>query len=283
MAAQLTRIISDLHFGEHACRIGRLPQLSPLLEGVTHAVLNGDSLDTRPGPRPAHTSETREAVRAFFSREVADTTFLTGNHDADFSDRHFLDLARGAVFITHGDVFFDDMVPWSQDAPHIRRLLAAEFKARPAHLRHDLAHRLAAFRRVAIQVPQRHQSETNRLKYALHYLVDTVWPPQRMLRVVHTWHIAPRLAMEHTQRHRPRAHFVISGHTHRPGIWRGRNGLVAINTGSFCPPLRGQCVDLTDTTLTVRPVEYRRGEARPGAPIAEFPLAESGSFPKTVP
>lgn len=283
MAEQLTRIISDLHYGEHACRVARLGQLRPLLAGVDHLVLNGDALDTRPGPRPDHTAERIAEVRAFFPREVPGTTFLTGNHDADFSDRHFLDLGHGSVFVTHGDIFFNDIVPWSQDAPHIRRSLAAEFESGPAHLRGDLAHRYAVFRRVAARIPQRHQSETNRLKYALHYLVDTVWPPLRMFRVVHTWRIAPRLAMELTRRHRPQARFVISGHTHRPGVWRGPDGLIAINTGSFCPPLSGQCVDLTTTTLTVRPLEYRGGEVRPGAPIAEFPLAESGRFPKTEP
>lgn len=283
MAETITRIISDLHFGEHACRVGRLGQLRPLLAGVDHLVVNGDALDTRPGPRPDHTAERIAEVRAFFPGEVAATTFLTGNHDADFSDRHCLDLARGAVFVTHGDIFFDDIVPWSQDAPHIRRALAAEFDAGPAHLRHDLAHRYAVFRRVAARVPQRHQSETNRFKYALHYLVDTVWPPLRIARVVNTWRIGPRLAMELTRRHRPQARFVISGHTHRPGIWHGPHGVVAINTGSFCPPLRGQCVDVTDTKLTVRPLEYRGGDVHAGAPIAEFPLAESGGFPKTVP
>jgi len=282
VAAHLTRIISDLHYGEHACRVGRLEQLRPLLANVDHLVLNGDALDTRPGPRPDQTAERIAKVRAFFPGTVGNTTFLTGNHDADFSARHFLDLGHDAVFVTHGDIFFDDIVPWSQDAPLIRRELAAEFGAAPPHLRHDLAHRYAVFRRVAGRVPQRHQSEPNRLKYALRYLLDTVWPPMRLIRVVQTWRVAPHAAMALTRLHRPRARFVVYGHTHRPGIWRGANGLVAINTGSFCPPLSGQCVDLTATTLTVRPLEYRGGEVRPGAPIAEFPLAESGGFPKTV-
>ena len=283
MAAQTTRIISDLHYGEHACRVGRLAQLRPLLAGVGHLVINGDALDTRPGPRPEHTADRIAEVRSFFAREVARASFLTGNHDADFSELHSLDLAGGAVFVTHGDVFFDDIVPWSQDAPLIRRRLAAEFEAGPENLRHDLPHRYAVFRRVAARIPQRHQSEASRLKYTVHYLIDTVWPPLRMLRVLRTWHVAPRLAIELTRRHRPQARFVISGHTHRPGIWREPNGIVAINTGSFCPPLSGQCVDLTATTLSVRPLEYRNGEVHPGTPVAEFPLADSAGFPKTKP
>jgi len=47
----VTRIFSDLHFGDRASRARRLAQLRPLLDGVDALVLNGDTLDTRPGPR----------------------------------------------------------------------------------------------------------------------------------------------------------------------------------------------------------------------------------------
>lgn len=281
MAGELIRIISDLHYGEHACRVARLDQLCPLLAGVSHLVLNGDTLDTRPGPRPAHTAECRAAVAEFFPREVAATTFLTGNHDADFSAVHHLDLAHGSVFTTHGDIFFDDIVPWSQDAPRIRRLLAAELQSLPPGRPDALAQRLALFRRVAAAIPQRHQSERRLLKYALRYFVDTVWPPQRLVRVIQAWRLGPRFATEHSRRHRPRARFVVSGHTHRPGIWRSPSGIIAINTGSLCRPLGGHAVDLTEGRLLVRPLVFRGGEVRAGNAIAEFPLAGTSPLPET--
>ena len=275
-----TRILSDLHYGEHACRVRRLEELRPLLNGIDHLVLNGDTLDTRPGPQPAHTAECRAEVTAFFSREVARTTFLTGNHDADFSDLHHLDLADGRVFVTHGDLFFDDIVPWSQDAPLVRRLIAAELNALPPAERDELMHRLAAFKRVAAAIPQRHQSERNRLRYAFRYFVDTVWPPTRLVRVLQAWRQGPRLAAALTRRHRPEARFTVSGHTHRPGIWRSPEGLVAINTGSLCPPLGGCAADLTETGLQVRPLIFGRREVRVGPPIAEFPLAGTSGIPR---
>lgn len=271
----LIRIFSDIHFGDRASRVDRLAQLRPLLEGVDHAVLNGDTLDTRPGPLPLHTAECRHAVQVFFPEECGHATFLTGNHDADFSPHHTLDLAGGAVFVVHGDVFFDNIVPWSQDVPLIERRIAAELQGLPASLHHDFDQRLALFRRVAASIPQRHQSERNRLKYAWHYLADTVWPPLRMLRVFQAWRHAPRQAAMMTQRHRPQARFVISGHTHRPGIWPDTRGVTVINTGSFCPPLGGSVVDLSAGQLTVRQVVFSRDEFRVGATLAAFPLART--------
>jgi predicted phosphodiesterase len=273
MPGQLIRILSDVHYGDHASRVVRLSQLRPLLDGVTQLILNGDTLDTRPGPLPAHTAECCAIVSEFFSREVAVSTFLTGNHDADFSPHHHLDLAGGQVFVTHGDIFFDNIVPWSRDAALISRRIAEELRSLPGELHEHLDHRLALLRRVAASIPQRHQSERSRLKYALHYLADTVWPPLRTLRVMHAWRLAPTRAVELARRHRPAARFVLAGHTHRPGIWRRLPGITVINTGSFCPPLGGYAVDLEPERLTVRRVSVRAGEFHPGDVVAEFPLA----------
>jgi len=275
VSAGIIRIFSDIHFGDRASRVDRLAQLRPLLHGVDHAILNGDTLDTRPGPSPAHTEECRNAVQGFFPAECGRATFLTGNHDADLSPDHALDLVDGEVFVVHGDVFFDNIVPWSQDVPLIESRIAAELQGLPVSLHHNFDQRLALFRRVAASIPQRHQSERNRLKYAWHYLADTVWPPLRMLRVFQAWRHAPRQAAAMTQLHRPHARFVVSGHTHRPGIWPDPRGVTVINTGSFCPPLGGSVVDLTSGQVIVRQVDFLRDEFRVGATLAAFPLART--------
>jgi predicted phosphodiesterase len=151
--AELTRILSDIHFGDRASRVHRLEQLTPLLHGVSHLVLNGDTLDTRPAKDAAHSARCRAAVTAFFPRHVGQVTFITGNHDADFSPHHHLDLADGAVFAIHGDVFFDNLVPWSQDARAAGRRIAEGLQALPAEQRTDLDARLGVFRRVAMGIP----------------------------------------------------------------------------------------------------------------------------------
>lgn len=273
MPAELIRILSDVHYGDRASRVTRLEQLRPLCDGVSRLVLNGDTLDTRPGPAPAYTAECRAEVSEFFPRQAPETTFLTGNHDADFSPHHHLDLAGGKVFAIHGDIFFDDIVPWSQDAPLISRRIAEELRHLPSELHHELDHRLAVLRRVAATIPQRHQSEQNLLRYALHFVVDTVWPPLRMVRVLQAWRRTPGRAAALAERHRPAARFILSGHTHRPGIWPMITGLTVINTGSFCPPLGGYVVDIVGDKVTVRRVDVRGGEFHPGDRIATFPLA----------
>jgi predicted phosphodiesterase len=270
---EFTRIFSDLHYGDHASRVTDLAQLRPLLDDVKHLVLNGDTLDTRAGPNPKYTAECRAAVNNFFAREVPAATFLTGNHDGDFSSLHHLDLASGKIFVTHGDIFFDDIVPWSHDAALISRRIAEELRSLAPELHHHLDHRLALFRRVTNSIPQRHQSERNKLKFAVHYIADTIWPPSRILRVMRAWRLAPRRAAELTRRHRPAAHFVVCGHTHRPGIWQLPENVTVINTGSFCPPLGGTVVGLSDEKIVVRAVAIRGAEFRPGEVLAEFPLA----------
>lgn len=273
VSSELTRIISDIHFGDRASRVVRLEQLQPLLEGVAHLVLNGDTLDTRPGPYPDQTRACLAAVREFFPRAVPETTFLTGNHDANLSDQHRLDLANGRVFVTHGDIVFDDIVPWSRDANAIRQLIAAELASTTPEQNDPLDHRLMIWRRVAHRIPQRLQSEKHGLKHTFSYLADTLWPPDRVFKIIRAWRLEPSLAAELARRYRPRAGFVVTGHLHRPLIRRKPGNVIVINTGSFCPPFGAYAVDVTGERLTVRRVERSGGEFRPGTTVAEFPLA----------
>ena len=267
MPGPLIRILSDLHYGDRASRVRDLAQIRPLFAGATELVFNGDTLDTRPGPDPTHTAELRAHLDTFLRRADAPVTLITGNHDPDLSPHHSLDLAAGQVFVTHGDILFSDIVPWSQDAATIRQLFAAET------IPTALADRLALWRRIAALIPQRHQSERNPLKYALRFATDTIWPPLRVFRILGAWRAHAPLASGFVQHHRPHARFILTGHIHRPGIKRTPSGLTVINTGSFCPPLGGCAVDLTPTHLTVRRIDYRDTAFHLGAELATFSLA----------
>jgi predicted phosphodiesterase len=273
--APFTRIFSDIHYGDRSSQARSLAQLAPLLQGPAALVLNGDTLDTRPGPDPELTAERRAEVEAFFPRHVPEVTFLTGNHDANLTSHHALDLADGEIFLTHGDILYDDLVPWSQDAPLIRQRLAAEYSVLSPAQRDDLGTRLALYRRVVMTIPQRHQSERNPVKFALQFANDTIWPPSRLVRILRSWSAMPGLAATLARNHRPHAKFIIIGHTHRPGIWRQPDGLVVINTGSFSRPLGGCVVDVEPGRLVVRRIKAKRGEFRPGRVLAEFALADT--------
>lgn len=280
MAPGLTRILSDLHYGDHAGRLRRLDELAPLLEGVDHLVLNGDSVDTRPSAHPHHSARCRAELLAFCADRVPHLSLITGNHDPDLSACHHLDLAGGEVFVVHGDILYPDLVPWSRDAPVVRRRLREEFRRAAPGSRGSLAHRAAAFRRVSASLPQRHPPGIPAWQALLSFLADTVWPPHRAALILHSWLVLPARAARLGARHRPAARFILTGHTHYPGCWPHRRGPVVINTGSFTRPLGALAVDLQGGALRVRTVVRRDSNYHPGGLRAEFALAGPARLPE---
>jgi predicted phosphodiesterase len=272
VGSELIRIFSDVHYADRGSRVRNLEQLRPLLAGASELILNGDSLDTRPSKHPAETESHRAAVKAFFTSAGVPVTFLTGNHDPDMSTHHAVELAGGQVLVTHGDVLFDNIVPWSREAPGIRTKLIAALAALPEGTSARFEERLAAFRQVAGSIPQQHQAERNPLKYAARLAGDTVWPPQRALAIIRAWSEAPGRAAALARRHRPNANFILIGHTHRPGVWRTAAGVVVINTGSFCRPFGAMTAEVAPGRITVRRIEVKKGAFHLGRKVADFPL-----------
>ena len=269
MPPKSIRIFSDVHYGDRASGVVAIRQLRSLAEGADSIVLNGDTLDTRAGLHPERTAEQRAEVLAFFSGNAGAVTYVTGNHDPDISACHACELAGGEVFVTHGDVVFDDIVPWGRDSGIIRRRLR---EAWPAHAGATLEEQLAAWRLVAAEIPQRHQSERHPLKYALRFAADTIWPPWKALLILNAWRVQPPRISALASLLRPAARFAIVGHTHYPGIWTV-DGVTVINTGSFCGPLGGLTVHIEPGRLTVLRIERVRGEYRAGRMLREFALA----------
>jgi predicted phosphodiesterase len=217
----------------------------------------------------------------FLAHHAPPTTLLTGNHDPDISAQHTLDLANGQIFVTHGDILFDDIVPWSRDVPIMRQLLAREFAALTPVERMQLDLRLAAFRRVCAGVPQRHHAERNPFLYTFGLLADIAWPT-RTLAVLRAWRETPALAAAFLHMHRPRARFLLMGHTHHPGIVQAPGGLTVINTGSFCAPSSACAVDLTAEKLILRRIVSNGGVFRFGETLATFALASAATSPKIL-
>lgn len=272
MPAEVIRIFSDLHYGDKSSRVDRLAGLTPLTEGATAWVINGDLMDTRVGPRPDLTRECREETAAYLSRLGLPVTTLTGNHDPDISEVHTLNLAQGRVFLTHGDVLYDTIVPWGQDAPLVRRRMAEERAKRGTPWAPTLGEELALVRQIAAEIPQRHQSERNGYRYARRLAADTIWPPWRVPSIFAAWFTYSQRARAFARRHRLPAQYVLNGHTHRAGIWRKRGGPIVVNTGAFCRPFQAWAIDLADERLLIREVEPRSGEFRLGRRVAELPL-----------
>jgi predicted phosphodiesterase len=277
VATDVIRIFSDLHYGDRASTLCSLADLRPLLDGTSQIVLNGDTLDTRSGPNPAATKEALNEVTEFFAKESHSTIWLTGNHDPDISDQHAVELRDRRVYVTHGDILFDNLVPWSRDAGLLGRRVAAELASLGHQERLQLRYQFVAARRAAASVPQRHQSERHPVKYAVGLAADTIWPPFRIFNVLKAWRETPLRAAALLKRHELPARVFVMGHTHRRGITHTRDNICVINTGSFCPPCAGAVVDVAADQVRLRSVVRQAGEFRLGDTIAEFALAHATS------
>jgi predicted phosphodiesterase len=273
VSSEVVRIFSDLHYGDRASTLRVLAEINPLFEGCSQIILNGDTLDTRPSRHPATTSALRGEVADFFARLAPPATWLTGNHDPDISNQHAVELRDRRVYATHGDILFENLVPWGRDASILRKLIDQEFARLSPAQRGNLDEQFAATRRVAASIPQRHQSERNPIKYAVGFLADTIWPPLRILDVVKAWRETPARAAAFLRRHQLPARVFIMGHTHRLGATQTPDGLVVVNTGSFGPPCTAGVVDVAADHVRLRSVVRKRGAFHFGNTIAEFALA----------
>jgi len=276
------RIISDIHYGDRVSAVSDFAQLAPLLGGTSVLLFNGDTIDTRSGPYPDHTRQIQQDLHAFRRQSSTTMTFLTGNHDPDISPHHFAELAGGEVLVTHGDILFPNIVPWGRDANLAQQLVDRARDELPPD-EDKLTTLLRAHRNAAANIPQRHQAERNGLRYLTGFVTDTIWPPSRPLHILNSWRTFPRRAQELLRTHRPKARFLVAGHTHWPGIWRRQDGGVIINTGSFCPPCGRLLVELSHEELIVRRLRINRGDFHPGRIIAQFALTPAPTSHKQEP
>jgi predicted phosphodiesterase len=265
--AGVLRILSDLHVYDVRSQVRDLRQLEPLLAGVHTLVINGDSCEMRPGV--ALPDVTR--LRNFFRERVSEVIFVTGNHDPDISDTHELLLADARVWVTHGDVFFDDLTPWSRTQSDLIRAVNGLLAAEPADYS-EVTTRLRIAREAARIVGVELDPADGRLWAQLVRLCDTFFPPRQILAMLRSWRDLPALAAKLAVAQRPSAQVVVTGHVHFPGVWMRPPGPTVINTGSFFSPLGGHLVDISADQLQVRRIRSSRGQFEPGRLITVIQL-----------
>jgi len=267
--AGMIRILSDLHLYDARTQVRDLSQLEPLLAGVRTLVLNGDTCETRLGVTPGQLA----GLKAFFQDRVPEVVFITGNHDPAISETHELMAAGGRVWVTHGDVCFDDLTPWARHVPEIRRLVAAKRAADPAADFSQLATRFHIAREVAREETDLPDRTTRSWWAHLVWAWHTFFPPSQLLAMLRCWRDLPGLAARLAVAQRATAQVVVMGHVHFPGVWRRGAGPVVINTGSFFRPLGGNFVDVLDDRVQVRRIVHAGATFKPGRLLAEIPLA----------
>lgn len=267
------RILSDLHFGHPASIIERPEQLAPLFREARTLVFNGDTVELRYlrgrriGMRNAHLM--RQACEAAGALPV----FINGNHDPILSDLSHVDLSDGAVLVTHGDMLFHDISPWSHEADVIGRAHTREIEGMEEDAFLDFEKRLKASKRAALSI-ELHRTRMRRDSLAaLRTVLRECWPPWRPFQVFHSWAVTPARAEALARVFRPRARFILIGHTHFSGCWR-RGPRMIINTGSFLPLSGRMAVDIQAETVTVRPILIDRGVFKAGAPMMQFAVTK---------
>lgn len=264
-------ILSDLHLGHPATRVRKAEQLKELFEGVGTVVFNGDTMEMWP-------RELRDKSRRLFDevaelvRECgADAVFINGNHDACLSEVNHLDLADGAALVTHGDILFRYISPWSREAP----LVSAEMDRVLEELAEDdfasLEKRLVATKKASL-VLEMHESLLPSGRWSwMRTFFREAWPPWRPLKIFRCWAQTPGFAEGFVRVFRPQARFVIIGHTHYAGVWR-RGPRVVINTGSFISFSGTQGVLLAGEEIEVRSIRMKQGRFAFGRSRAKFPV-----------
>lgn len=265
-----TRILSDLHYGHPASYLKKPEGLTPLLEGASHVIFNGDSTECRFTKEFEKGQACRAALLDFCQQQGIESTFLTGNHDPFFNPHHHLDLADGAVLVTHGDILFPGLSPWSRDEEILRRAQVEAVAA--AGNPTTLEGRLQAMRQACHAVKDfgPRSYHLNSVRSVVGFFQE-VWPLWRPLRMLSCWAQTPSRARALAERHRPRARFVVVGHTHRAGVWR-TGGRLVINTGSFLPLSGRLAVDLIRDEIVVRRIIHRNGHFYPGKELVRRPL-----------
>jgi len=242
----MIRILSDLHLGYPNCRVQSVDQLAPLMEDVKAIVFNGDTAELR-------FLQERAQLDALCREFRVEPVFLTGNHDPTISENHCLELADGAVFVTHGDILFHGFFPQSTEVGQACR---EELEALGPDA--DLLLRLQASRR-AVKILEPLGLYPGFWKA----LAPHLWPPWRLLHILSIWMRAPSLINELVERDVPYARCILTGHTHYSGVWR-RGGRLIVNTGGFVPMSRPLVAELDGNMLTVRRIMSAHNQFWPG-------------------
>jgi predicted phosphodiesterase len=252
-----TLIVSDLHLGHHASLIKDPEQLAPIFREAQTVVLNGDTAELRHQiDRPVGRGLAAHVARVCHS-SGAKAIFINGNHDPVISHIDHLDLAEGQILVTHGDMLFLGVAPWSRQAYAYRKvhLRALEHLGPDALL--NFEKRLLATKRTSLKLQLLEEPTTRGRLPGLGLVVKQLWPPFRPFLILRAWWKTPELGAKLLQAFRPEARYLVIGHTHYPGCWSFGERVI-INTGSFVFHFGAFAVLLNNKRFEIRRIERFR-------------------------
>lgn len=275
-----TLILSDLHLGHRASRIKDPEQLAPVFQGSSSIIFNGDTAEMRhTTDRPIGRKLAAELAR-ICHQQGRKAFFVNGNHDPTVSNINHLDLHRGAVLVTHGDILFLDVAPWSRVAKHYlmkhREILG---DLGPEDFT-DFEKRLLATKRTAIELQLIEPALTDDRWPGLQLFLRQFWPPFRPLMILKAWWETPGKAANLARVFRPQARYILVGHTHFPGVWKIEPRIV-INTGGFVPCFGAYAAIIDSKRIELRQVDSHKRKFVLGKRLAGYtidPLRPTDGF-----
>lgn len=260
------RILSDLHLGYQGGTITDIEALRPILEGAGTIVFNGDTLEERKIAFQERSNALFTDLQSLCQDLGAKTVFLSGNHDPSFPPHRHLDLADGRVFVSHGDVLYKNLSPWSHFAQHAADAADRIRTDYTAEELETLETQLEITNRTALEMEIPFVPALRGFTGFLKKWCIECWPPTRPFIILDTWRTAAARAHRFREKHRPNARVFLVGHTHLP-FCSQRRGNWAINTGAFVSPAYARSVDLVGNDLSVRRIHRTGGHFQPGAEI----------------
>lgn len=247
-----TVILSDTHLAGNGQGAGSADALRGLWQGADELIMNGDIAELSHPTLRAGAAREIMRLQDLCERDGVRLTFLSGNHDPLLTDRRFLRLCSGEVFLTHGDMLHPAISPWTSYAKQLRKLHDDAL----SHL--DLMDR-AQLDQQAMAVAHASNLKWNHLaEYEppkLGKVARRIDQAGKVARVLWFWHRLPKLAARFAHRYAPECRFFIFGHIHRAGVWRFGEQTI-INTGAYHYPRRPHAVVLEGQTLTMHRVSF---------------------------
>ena len=248
-------VISDLHLGHKVCAVRSPGELEPLMAHARTLVLNGDTAEMRTAADRVVGRQAAAEVARIAHGYGTKVIFINGNHDPTISKQDHLELVDGNVLVTHGDILFLGVAPWSPKAKAFRRIHRRVLTDIGTEALYKFEKRLLATKRTAIKLQMLERPLTRGRFPILRLVARQFWPPYRPFMIMKAWIDTPRLATELLEGFRPRTQFIIIGHTHRRGVWH-RHNRVVINTGGYVPSVSALAVLIEGKKLEVRRVEH---------------------------
>src|ERR1700693_3601558 len=268
-------ILSDLHPAHRASRIDDVSRLEPLIRPFRTAIFNGDTAELwHASDRPFGRKLTADLAR-FCHHVGCKAIFINGNHDPDISEVNHLDLHGGALLVTHGDILFLGVAPWSKEANQYLSAHRRILKDLGEDALGSFEHQLLATKRASLELQMWESPAHTASLHGLRLLAFQFWPPTRPFKIIHAWWHTPSLAADLMKLFRPQAQVMLIGHTHYPGVWR-RSGRIIVNTGSCLNYMNALAAIIEGERLEVRWVNQRNGRFTLGKVKEVFNVPKTG-------